>query len=316
MTTHAELYRAAYQEHGRAIWGLCYRMTGCAADADDLVQDTFRRALEKPPARLEDPLGPWLVKVATNLSRDLLRKRRAKSYVGPWLPAPVESDPEGPLAAIEVSLGSGTTEARYDLLESVSFAFLLALEELTPTKRAVLLLRDVFGYTVKETSEALDLSEANVKTTLHRARKEMEAYDRARAMPNPEAATAHLDALQRFFTALMNDDLESLEALLAEDVRAISDGAGDYHAALRPIIGRDKVIRFYRNISQRRGPPSWFEVRGLNGRPAVLATFAEGVEKEAPRAVFRLELDREGRITDLHAILADRKLAGVRFPGD
>lgn len=314
MTASAHLYQDAYRRHGRVIWGLCYRMTGCAADADDLVQDTFRRALEKPPSRLDAPLRPWLIKVATNLSRDLLRKRRTKSYVGPWLPGPIESDPDGPIAAIEVPLGEGTTEARYDLMESVSFAFLLALEVLAPTKRAVLLLRDVFGYTVKETAEALDLSESNVKTTLHRARKEMEAYDRTRAPSGQDASAAHLDALSRFFTALMNDDLGALEAMLAEDVRALSDGGGEFHSALLPVIGREKVIRFYYRVSKRRGPPSGFEVQMLNGRPAVVATFGHGLAKEAPHAVFRLELDDAGRIRELHAILATRKLSAIRFP--
>src|SRR5438046_6362126 len=174
-------YAQALETDRRLLWGLCYRMTGNAADADDLVQETFVRAIEKPPRRTDEPLRPWLVRVALNLSRDLLRARRRREYVGPWLPSPIETSDEAPGRR---SLGEGgppsheppvggidggrTLEGRYDLLESVSFAFLLALERLTPIQRGVLLLMDVFDYSVKETAAALDRSEANVKTTHHR----------------------------------------------------------------------------------------------------------------------------------------------------
>src|SRR5438067_11951357 len=79
-----------YTEHRHFLWGLCYRMTGSAADADDVVQDTFVRAMERPPRRTGDPLRPWLVRVALNLSRDLLRKRKRRVYIGSLLPAPLE----------------------------------------------------------------------------------------------------------------------------------------------------------------------------------------------------------------------------------
>ena len=84
---------ALYEEHRRFLWGLCYRMTGSAADAEDVVQDTFVRAIEHPPRRTEGPLRPWFVKVALNLARDLLRHRRRREYVGPWLPSPLETGP-------------------------------------------------------------------------------------------------------------------------------------------------------------------------------------------------------------------------------
>ncbi|MEW6270578.1 MAG: sigma-70 family RNA polymerase sigma factor [Thermodesulfobacteriota bacterium] len=129
-----------FREHQRFLWGLCYRLTGSAADADDLVQATFVRALERPPARTDEPWRPWLTRVAVNLGRDLLRRRKRRGYVGPWLPSPIETG-EQPLASFEPEIASGvTTEGRYDMLESVSIAFLVALEALTPKQRAVLLL--------------------------------------------------------------------------------------------------------------------------------------------------------------------------------
>jgi RNA polymerase sigma-70 factor (ECF subfamily) len=306
-----ELYEEAFRDHHRAIWGLCYRMTGSAADADDLVQDTFARAIERPPARLDEPLRPWLVKVALNLSRDLLRKRKRHEYQGPWLPGPIETE-EGPSPAIEARLSDGaSTEARYDLMESVSLAFLIALEALSPTKRAVLLLRDVFGYSVEETASALELSPANVKTTLHRARKEMDGYDSSRA---PKSKEAHQRALTEFFSLLVSGDVEGLEKLLADGVRARSDGGGEYAAAVRPLVGKAKVIKFFRTLTEHRGLPSWYDFRELNGLPAGLAVFDTPRPREAPRVAFSVELDPDGHITEVHAILATRKLHGVRFP--
>jgi RNA polymerase sigma-70 factor (ECF subfamily) len=167
MPTAALTVDAAFQEHRGLLWHLCYRMTGIAADADDLVQETFLRAIERPPPRTDMALRPWLVRVALNLARDLLRRRRRRrEYTGPWLPSPIETGEPGAdaaddrvLPAFEPSLpGLGSTEGRYDLVESVTFAFLLALEALTPQQRAVLLLRDVFDYSVRETAEALAVS--------------------------------------------------------------------------------------------------------------------------------------------------------------
>ncbi|HUI26376.1 MAG TPA: sigma-70 family RNA polymerase sigma factor, partial [Candidatus Kryptonia bacterium] len=176
-----------FHQHRQFLWGLCYRMTGSAADADDLVQETFVRAIEHPPARPDEPWRPWLVRVAMNLGRDWLRRRKRRSYVGPWLPAPIETGDEASPPAFEPLVdGEHTTEGRYDLLESVSFAFLLALEALTSQQRAVLLLRDVFDYSVRDTATALAMSQPNVKTTHHRARRAMRDYDRTRSVPTRE----------------------------------------------------------------------------------------------------------------------------------
>jgi len=187
-------YEALFAAERRFVWRLCYRMTGSAADADDVLQETFVRAIAQPPPRTDLAWRPWLVRVAVNLARDCLRRRRRAPYRGPWLPAPIDCGgadaPEPP--AYEVGAGAArSTEGRYELMESVSYAFLLALEALTPAQRAVLLLRDVIDYDVRETALALGMSEANVKTTHHRARRAMAAYNGARCPPTParQAAT-------------------------------------------------------------------------------------------------------------------------------
>ena len=118
-----------YSEQRPFLWSLCYRMLGSAADAEDVVQDTFVRAIEHPPARTDLPIRPWLVKVALNRSRDVLRRRQRRHYVGPWLPSPIDTgDESAPPAHEPIVDGVHALEGRYDLLESVSFAFLLALE--------------------------------------------------------------------------------------------------------------------------------------------------------------------------------------------
>src|ERR1043165_8386731 len=186
MTAYAE----TLDNDRRLLWGLCYRMTGNAPDAEDLGQETFVRALERPPRRTDEPMRPWLVRVAMNLSRDLLRRRRRRDYTGPWLPSPVATDEESLPSFEPAAPAADSPAARYDLLESISFAFLLALEALTPQQRAVLLLRDVFDYSTSDTSNALDMTEANVKVVLLRARRKMSEYNKGEAIaPARQEAT-------------------------------------------------------------------------------------------------------------------------------
>ena len=305
----------AFKAHERFLWGLAYRMTGCAADADDVVQETFVRALEHVPSGDGASWRPWLVRVAMNLSRDLLRRRKRRSYVGPWLPGPIETGDEEALPAYEpVVDGHFTTEGRYDLLESVSFAFLLALEALTPRQRAVLLLMDVFDYTVQETAEALEMSASNVKVTHHRARHALSAYDRDRRPPTRKLQEQTREVLGRFVAALNESDVGAVETLLAESVRSLSDGAGEFFAARVPIDGRKRVARFFWNLNQRRAPGSVFEVQMLNGLPTIVVTFKQVHPGEPPQTVMQCDIDREGRITRIYAVLATRKLTAVHLP--
>lgn len=298
---------ALFAAERRFVWGLCYRMTGDAADADDLTQETFLRAIERPPARTDGAWRPWLVRVAMNLSRDALRRRRRRASRQPWLPAPLPTD-DPAVPAYELPPESGSpTEGRYELLESVSFAFLLALEALTPAQRAVLLLRDVFDYSVQDTAAALDMSEGAVKTMHHRARRAMAAYDRDRCRPTPERQARTGEALMRFMTALQHDDVPALEALLAEDVRSISEG-GEYAAAHRPVVGRSRVIRLSLGLTRHGARRGTAVIREINGLPAIVFDFERLGPRFAPRAVIRCDVDAAGRITALHTVLASRKL--------
>jgi RNA polymerase sigma-70 factor (ECF subfamily) len=277
-------------------------MTGSAADADDLVQETFARALASPPADTSAPWRPWLVRVAVNLARDRLRKRKLAPYTGPWLPSPVATEDEATEAP--------DPERRYGMLESVTFAFLTACEALTPRQRAVLLLRDVLEYSVEETAAALALSESNVKTTHHRARAAMEAYDGARSVPTSALRDKTRAALERFAFALSTGDLAAVEAALAPAAETITDAGGDYLAALRHVTGASRVARFYLGL-MKKVAPSRVVFRMLNGLPAVLIEVDDAPARYAPRLVVRCDVDADGRIQRVHTILARAKLSAV-----
>jgi RNA polymerase sigma-70 factor (ECF subfamily) len=314
--TSGEALAAAFREHARLLRMLCYRMTGSAADADDLVQETFTRAIAHPPADLAAPLRPWLVRVAMNLARDLLRRRRRSPYKGPWLPAPIESDDELDGLDLPAAHEPARTEARYDLMESVTMAFLLALEALSPPRRAVLILRDVFDYSVAETAAALAMSEANVKTTHHRARKGMEAYDRRRCRPSADLTARTRAALIRFLGAMRDQDIAAVEGMLAADVVGLSDGGGEYQAAGIPLIGAHRVAVAYVRLGAQRHPAALrYDIRLLNGLPALIVEDAEPRPRWAPRWTLQVEIDDDDRIRAIHSVLSTRKLQALRPVG-
>jgi RNA polymerase sigma-70 factor (ECF subfamily) len=298
-----------YDAHRSFLWGLSYRLTGSAADADDIVQETFVRALTRPPARRDQPWRPWLVRVALNLGRDLLRRRRRRRYEGPWLPSPIETEDVPP--SFEPA-AEGTPASRYDLLESLSFAFLLALEALTPAQRAVLLLRDVFDYSVRETASALGFTEANVKTLHLRARRLLAEYDQTGRATRPSAGAK--DVLSRFLACLQTGDARGAESLLAKDVRLLSDGGGEFVTALKPIVGQDRVLRLVFGLAAKRIFPTAVRFPRLNGGPGIVLDFAQVRPPLPPRVVWECRLDGDGRIAELFWVSASGKLSALECP--
>lgn len=295
----------------RRLWGLCYRMTGVAADADDLVQEAFVRAVEAPAALADGDLERWLVRVATNLSLDCLRRRRRRRYHGPWLPSPLETG-----ETVEVS-GSETTEAsgaaqRVERAEEVSYAFLVALEALSPRARAVLLLVDVLDYPVAEVARILETSEGNVRVLHHRARRTLESFD-VEMVASPEVRERQRAALEKLLLCMLNQDAAAMKALLTDDVRSLTDGGGRYTALRDPLVGRAAVARFHLETARRRAPVSRTELRWINGVAALVVVTRPLRPQMAPRLVLRCEVDALGRIRELHTILNPRKLTAVRF---
>jgi RNA polymerase sigma-70 factor, ECF subfamily len=304
---------AIYDENRGFLWGLCYRMTGSASDAEEIVQEAFVRALEKPPADTTRPMRPWLVRVAVNLCRDLLRHRRRTEYVGPWLPSPVPSESlEEHRVGESEPRQEDSSSARYEMRESVSFAFLLTLEALKPAQRAVLLLRDVFDYSTEETAAALSMSEANVKVTLHRARRLMREYDKARRLPSQLSNEAAQRVLEKFLRCLEARDAEGLERLLAEDVVVVSDGGGEVTALLEPMRGRAQVLRLVTKLYEAYRKVTETSFCELNNEPAVLIERWKISPGHASRYTMHCKIDEAGRIERLDFVFAPSKLTALK----
>jgi RNA polymerase sigma-70 factor (ECF subfamily) len=302
------LFRA---ERGR-LWGLAYRLTGSAEDAEDVVQEAFVRYLAQPPGAAPAASAAWLARVATNLGIDALRRRRRRAYAGPWLPSPVETSDTTPLDL--VTSGEPDAEARYGLAESATYAFLVALEALAPRQRAVLLLRDVVGSSARETADVLGTSEANVRVLHLRARRALEAYDRNRCLPTPELRERHRAALQRFLDSLLAHDAADLEAILAESVATVTDAGGAYTALATPLVGRARVARLYQMAAlHREAGGTRIEIRSVNGLPAAIVELLRPVRRQAPRSLLRCELDDAGLIARIDTVLAPRKLVALRL---
>src|SRR5262245_56872648 len=300
-----------FDEHKRFWWGMCYRMTGSAADADDIVQDTFVKVLERPPRDMEAPLRPWLVKVALNLSRDQLRRRRRREYFGPWLPSPVMTEADGPLRFEEPIATEGSPVAHYDLRESVTIAFLLALEALTPAQRAVLLLREVFDYSTTETAEALEMTESNVKVTLHRAREVMKSYDKNQVVSVSRRTDQLRSTLQTFVSRLTLGDVEGLAQMLATDVVLVSDGGGEINALAEPVYGREKVMRLLEKLYEAYREVTRTSVQLVNAEPAILIHRDQVKSGHASFFTMHCELDEASRMRRLHFVFAPSKLTAL-----
>ena len=208
-------------------------MLGSAADAEDVLQETWLRWAEVDLAEVRDERA-YLVRITTRLSLNRIRTsaRRREAYVGPWLPEPLLTAPD---VADDV-----------ELADSVSTAMLLVLETLTPTERAVFVLREVFDVSYDEIAEAVEKSPAAVRQIAHRARGHVEAR-----RPRSSVTAAERRGGDCFISAATTGDIQSLMDVLAPDVVLLTDGGGFKKAALRPIHGRDKVVRFLAGASAR-----------------------------------------------------------------
>ena len=203
-------------------------------------------------------------------------------------------------------------ETRYGLMESATLAFLVALEVLSPRPRAVLLFRDVLGYSAGATAKVLGTTEGNVRVVHLRARRAMEGYDRDRCVPTAELRGRHRAALDGFLRCLVSQDVDGLESLLTESVRTVTDAGDDFTALRAPLSGRARVARFYVRAAANRaaGGPS-FDVRMINGLPAAVIALARPVRRQAPLVVLSLGLAHDGTIREIRTVLAARKLAAI-----
>jgi RNA polymerase sigma-70 factor, ECF subfamily len=255
----------AFDDLRPLMFSIAYRMLSSVGDAEDVVQEAFLRYERALAAgdEIESPKA-YLSAVVTRLAIDHVRSARVRRerYVGQWLPEPLLTDE-----------GAEDPAAHAEQADSLSMAFLLLLERLSPVERAVFLLHDVFGYGYDEIAPIVGKSEANCRQLATRARRHVEAEK-----PRFEASRRERDELAaRFFAATTEGDLEGLVELLAADVVVYGDGGGKAPQWGRPIVGADRVGRLFAGLGRQMAELAvTFELHEVNGEPGAVVLDPEG----------------------------------------
>ncbi|MEM6927630.1 MAG: RNA polymerase sigma factor SigJ [Myxococcota bacterium] len=274
-----------FTTHRPRLVGLAYRMLGSVAAAEDVVQETWLRWAAAD--RVDHPAA-WLSTVCTRLCLDEAKSARARreTYVGPWLPEP----------------WMGVAQPPGVLGESLTMAFLLLLQRLTPAQRAAWLLREVFDQDYPHIAEVLAIRQPAARQLVRRAREAV-AAGRPRYEPDPEA---HRAILAAFGVAAQTGDLESLERILADDVVLTSDGGGQATAALRPVHGASAVARFFVGLARKLPPDTSLAPAWVNGGPGAVTRRGDG----GVESVLTIEVT-DGRVQAVYVVRNPAKLARV-----
>ncbi len=253
MSERADAATEAFVTHRNLLFTVAYEMLGSAADAEDVLQETWLRWVGVHLGTVQDQRA-YLVRIVTRQALNRLRTlgRRKESYVGPWLPEPLLTAPD---VADDV-----------ELADSVSMAMLLVMETLAPIERAVFVLREVFDLGYDEIAEAVGKTPATVRQIAHRAR----AHVAARRPRDVVSAAENQAALEAFQSAVETGDLQGLLDILAPDVVLLADGGGVKRAVQRPIVGAGKVGRLLTAGLSRSDVERSFEPIQLNGGPGLI----------------------------------------------
>jgi len=250
---NSEFHLQAFQDHRNKLFGIAYRMLGTLGDAEDVLQDTYLRWSRTDPVKVDSP-GAYLTGIVSRLCIDRLRqlKREREHYRGPWLPEPVLTENE--------PLDSQVT------WESLSTAFMLMLEKLSPMERAVFILREAFDLPHEEIAELLGIRSPNARQLARRAK--LRIGNDAEEIP-PNAANEDAKTLMdRFIDAAQRNDMERLKTMLTDDVIAYSDGGGRVSAAIIPLEGIERVLTVLLHIYNRLAQPvefTWLPVNNGHG---------------------------------------------------
>jgi RNA polymerase sigma-70 factor (TIGR02957 family) len=285
---HGDAAVEAFVAHRNLLFTVAYEMLGSAADAEDVLQETWLRWADADLSAVRDQRA-YLVRITTRQSLNRLRTvgRRRESYVGSWLPEPLLTAPD---VADDV-----------ELAESVSMAMLLVLETLAPTERAVFVLREVFDLGYDEIADAVDKSAVAVRQIAHRARAHVAAR-RPRGTVSPAETRRVLDAFRR---AVETGDVQGLLDVLAPDAVFLGDGGGIKQAVLRPVVGADKVARLLASAEARAAAMS-LRPAEVNGYPALVLRFDGEID-----TVVALRVD-DGLVSALYAVRNPEKLSHMR----
>lgn len=273
--------------HRRLLFTVAYEMLGSAADAEDVLQESWLRWADVDRDQVHDPRA-YLVRIVTRQSLNHLRtlSRRREDYVGEWLPEPLLTSPD---VADDV-----------ELAENVSIAMLTVLETLAPTERAVFVLREVFDLPYDEIAEAVDKSTASVRQIAHRARDHVAARRPRVKVERSE----HEKVVARFGRAIATGDLQALLDVLAPDVVSVADGGGKVRgAARRPVVGADKLARYLVAGMAKYGSGLNLSPMMVNGQPGLRAE----VDGELIGAISVAVED--GRVTRIYTVANPEKLA-------
>jgi RNA polymerase sigma-70 factor (ECF subfamily) len=282
--------------HRGRLLGLAYRMLGSRSDAEDVIQDAYLRIVGVSGIETSEA---YLVTVVTRLCLDRLKSARAQRevYVGPWLPEPVfDAEALSPETASE-------------LADNLSFALLLALDRLTPLERAAFLLHDVFEAPFGDVARILERSEASCRQLASRARRAVRTD-----APAPAAVPdAHARLLSAFAAAVQSGDVSRLAALLHEDAVAYGDGGGRKRSALRPILGPDRISRFFVGLRRklaREGADVRLVPTTVNGESGALIFLNGELDQVMSCAI------RGDRISALYIVRNPDKLRWAPHPPD
>jgi RNA polymerase sigma-70 factor (ECF subfamily) len=288
---------ASFEPYRRRLLGLAYRMIGSMADAEDAVQETYLRWHGTERDKVSDPKA-FLMTTTTRICLDVLTSARARreEYVGPWLPEPV------------VDTAALAPDSRTELAEDLSMALLLTLDRLSPLERAAFLLHEVFDFSFREVSTALDRSEAACRQLCSRARAHVRSVrPRGATEPSGEVESKHAELMSAFLAAAQSGDLDGLLRMLASDVRLVADGGGKVPAPINVLDGADRAARFLVGAT-RKGWRDDFRVRFavLNGLPGAIVDSPEG---PVQTAAFEIE---DGVIRTLYVVRNPDKLRHLR----
>jgi RNA polymerase sigma-70 factor, ECF subfamily len=272
---------ATFEEWRGLLFGIAYRMLGSAADAEDMVQETYLRWVRRHGDPVES-VRAYLVTIVTRLCIDELNSARVKrlSYTGPWLPEPI------------------VTDETFDVehADSLALAFLVLLEELTPPQRAAYLLHDIFGYSFDEIAGSMGRTAASCRQLAQRARRHI---DERRQRFDADLRQGQ-ELTRAFVMACGTGDLDALLALLSDDVVVWTDGGGKVRAAFRPVVGPFRSSRFLLHVAKKvQGMP---RETTLNGQPAMVF-----VEEAQVRAALVLDI-REGKVVGVRTVTNPDKL--------
>lgn len=280
-----------FAEHRNLLFAIAYRMLGLVMDAEDMVQESFLKWHEVCADSIASPKG-YLTTMITRLCIDHLRSARVQreEYIGPWLPSPIFTD-------------TATPEETVEQHASISMAFLIMLERLSPVERAVFLLREVFDYDYATIADIVEKSEASCRQIMRRARQHLDEKE-ARFAP---AIDVQEKLLQQFLDLVTTGQTETLLSLLTDDIVAYSDGGGKVAAARKPIYGAQLVARFMVGLNKWATSDTQITLRQVNRQMALHVSIGGELF-----SIFMFEFTSVGQLSKIYAVANPDKLQHLK----